>query len=311
MLNSIKKLMNTKIGKGEINYKKLNPRNWKIPSFKKVLKFLVITTIFLAACITLNDEYQYQFGDYYSDDYSYNEDSGDSECNVAVIELQGSMVTYISPESLDLDGYILSDETSANYVISAIKEAEADDSIKAILIEIDSYGGSPVAAYEINQAIHKYTTKPVVAMVRSAATSGAYLVAVAADKIFATPYSDIGGIGVTMSYVDYARQNEREGINYNSLSTGKYKDYGDYDKPLTREERALIMRDLEIIHEDLIKIVASDRNLDIEKVRELADGSSLMGQMAKDNGLIDEIGSHFEVNNYLKEIIGEEIDICW
>lgn len=235
MSNRLRKIMNIKISEKELNYKKLNPRNWKKPSFRKIVRFLIILAIVLAACITIKDEYQYQFN--YYDDSVYNEDLDSSECNVVGIEIHGNLVTYISPEDVDSEGLQLYDETSSEDIISALMNAEADPEVKAILLEIDSYGGSPVASYEINKALHKEISKPVVVMVRSAATSGAYLVAVAADKIFASPYSDIGSIGITMSYLDYTDQNRKEGLRYNSLSVGKYKDYGDPDKPLTAEEK--------------------------------------------------------------------------
>lgn len=305
-----KRILQFKICKAEINYKKLNPRNWKRPSLKKIIRFLVILAIFLAACITLKDEYEYQFGDYYSDDYLYSEEDG-LTCNVSGIELHGDIVTYTIPENEDSDGHPLTDEVSSESIISSLMQAQADNDIKAVILEIDSYGGYPVASYEINQALHQEITKPVIAMVRSAATSGAYLAAVGADTIFASPYSDIGGIGVTMSYVDYAKQNMKEGLTYNSLTTGKYKDYGNPDKPLTDEEKALMMRDINIINYGIIQTIATDRDLDINKVRALADGSSMPGQMAKDNGLIDEIGGITEVEKYLKDKIGEDVMTCW
>ncbi|MDX9913675.1 MAG: S49 family peptidase [Candidatus Moranbacteria bacterium] len=311
MSNIFKGILQFKICKAELNYKKLNPRNWKRPSFKKIIKSLAFFIIFLGALIIVRDEYDYQFGGYYyGDDYDYSEEEY-ADCNVLGIELRGDLVTYIIPENRDGNGNSLSDETASEYIVSALMEAEANDDIKAIILEIDSYGGLPVASYEINQALHQEISKPVVAMVRNAATSGAYLVAVAADTIFASPYSDIGGIGITMSYLDYAKQNNQDGLTYNSLSAGKYKDYGDPNKPLTDEEKTLIMRDLNIIHEDIIRVIATDRNLDINKVRALADGSSMPGQMAKDNGLIDEIGGITEVESYLKDKIGEEVVTCW
>lgn len=123
-------------------------------------------------------------------------------------------------------------------------------------------------------------------MVHSAATPGAYLAAVGANTIFVSPYSDIGGIGVTMSYIDYAKQNIEKGLTCNSLTAGKYKDYGNPDKPLTNEEKGLIIKDLNIIQEDIIKVISADRKLDINKVRALSDGSSIPVQMAKENGLV-------------------------
>lgn len=83
------------------------------------------------------------------------------------------------------------------------------------------------------------------------------------------------------------------------------------DKSLTFEERTIIERDLKIMHEDFIKAVAENRNLDIEKVRNLADGSTMLGQMALENGLIDKIGGMYEAKQYLAELIGEDAELCW
>ena len=114
-----------------------------------------------------------------------------------------------------------------------------------------------------------------------------------------------------MSYIDYAGQNQKEGLTYNQLSSGKFKDMGDPDKALSAEETKLLMRDVNIIYQNFIKAVAENRNLDIKKVESLADGSSILGQMALENGLIDQIGEMPEVKEYLKEKIGEEVEVCW
>ncbi|MFH1661887.1 MAG: signal peptide peptidase SppA [Candidatus Falkowbacteria bacterium] len=202
------------------------------------------------------------------------------------------------------------DEISSEYIVSAIKEAEKNNKIKAIILEIDSAGGGPVAAEEVADAL-KYAEKPTVALIREYGNSAAYYVATGADIIFASVNSDVGSIGVTMSYSDNARKNQKEGLTYNQLSSGKFKDIGDPDKPLTVEEKQLIMRDIKIYHDNFIKAVAENRNLDIEKVRRLADGSSMPGQIAMENGLIDRIGSFREVREYVEEKIGEEMDVCW
>lgn len=114
-----------------------------------------------------------------------------------------------------------------------------------------------------------------------------------------------------MYYLDKTKKNEKEGLTYNSLSTGKFKDYGDPNKPMTTEEKELIMRDLEIMHNLFIKAVSENRNLPIDKVRALADGSSMPGEMALENGLIDKIGGIYDVEDYLKEKLGENIEVCW
>jgi protease-4 len=303
-----------KICKAEINYGKLNPRNWKKPPFKKIIKGLAFLIIFLGAFIIVKDEISYQFDlGYYSEDYAdmdYLDDESDDICNVQGIELRGDLVTYIPDSSIAEDGSRLYDETASDYILAMIEEAESDEEIKAIILEIDSYGGSAVAAEEVAKAL-KQSKKPTIVFVRSAATSAAYWAASGADIIFASALSDIGSIGVTMSYLDNTQKNNKEGLTFNSLSTGKFKDYGSPDKPLTEEEKRLIMRDLEITHNIFIKAVSENRNLPIDKVKLLADGSSMLGEMALENGLIDRLGGYYDAQAYLSESIGEKAQICW
>jgi len=116
-----------------------------------------------------------------------------------------------------------------------IDEIENDEYIGALIVEIDSYGGYPVASEEITNALKRMKT-PVIALIRESAASGAYLIATGADKIYASEASDVGSIGVTMSYLDYSEQNKDQGIIYQQLSSGKFKDSGDPDKELTEEE---------------------------------------------------------------------------
>ena len=259
------------------------------------------------------DDYGYE-DEYYEDDYGYEEDYATSfsemDCNVAGIEFLGTLVTYISNENLDEAGYPLVDEVSSQEIAVGIRDAETSNNIKAIILEIDSYGGYPVAAEEVANALRK-AKKPTVVFIREGAVSAAYWAATGADTIFASRNSDIGSIGVTMSYLDYSDQNQAEGIKYISLSSAKYKDSGDPDRPLTAEEEELFMRDVNILHENFVKVVSDYRGLDIEKVREIADGSTVLGQTALELGLIDKIGGFYDVKDYLGEMLGEEVEVCW
>jgi len=314
MPNLIKRIIHFKICKAEINYKKLNPKNWKRPSFKKIIRGFAFFIIFLAALIILRDEYDYQFGEYpYDSETAVSKNGSDEEektCNVQGIELRGEVVTYVTPEGKDEEENIVVDETSSEEIIYLINQANADDNIKAIILEVDSYGGSAVAAEEINDAL-KSTNKPTVAFVRGAAASAAYWAASGANTIFASSLSDIGSIGVTMSYLDNTKKNAKDGLTYNSLSAGKFKDYGSPDKILTEDEKRLIIRDLNITHDIFINAVSKNRNLPIEKVKALADGSSMPGKLAIENGLIDQIGGIYQVESYLKDKLGEDVEICW
>jgi protease-4 len=232
-----------------------------------------------------------------------------SSCNVLGINLHGELYTYI-PEKNSDELMSNKDVVASESIMSSIQQAQNDDDIKAIIIEVDSPGGYPVAGEEVANAI-KESTKPVVAFIRQTGASAAYWAISSADKIFASKNSDVGSIGVTTSYLDNVSKNKKEGLTYVQLSAGKYKDAGNPDKPLTEDEKALIVRDLKIVHENFIQTIATNRNIPIEKVRAIADGSTVLGDKAKQLGLIDSIGGYSEVKKYIEEKIGEKPQVCW
>ena len=272
---------------------------------KKTFKVIFLVAIVMTMAMFWFDQYGYYFGEYYKHTF---------ECpfgsNVALIKIQGEIVTYgtelvdsVSEETISTD--IVSSETIVGY----LNKIEEDDNMEAIIVEIDSYGGYPVASEEIMNAIKKMT-KPTVAVIREGAVSGAYLIASAADRIYASEMSDVGGIGITGSYLDYSQQNKEEGIIYQQLSSGKFKDTGSPDKELTAEEKELLMRNVRILHEAFVKRIAENRGLDIEKVEELADGSSMLGIMAMENGLVDEIGDIYDAQDWLAGELNIQPEIC-
>jgi protease-4 len=279
--------------------------NKSIRTAKIVIKFFLWTVslivfIWLLLKIAANDEKMS------TTDFSF----GPSSCQVQGINLHGTLLTYI-PEHAEGDSFFDYDVSSSEDLVWAIKSMNEDsENVKAILIEVDSGGGLPVAGEEVANAI-KASEIPVVAMIRQAGASGAYWAISSADKIFASKNSDVGSIGVTMSYLNNVSKNQKEGYVYENLSAGKYKDSGNPDKALTAEEKALLMRDVVIVHENFIEAISVNRNLPIEKVRAIADGSTVLGEKAKELGLIDDIGGIYEVEAYLEEILGEKPEICW
>jgi protease-4 len=239
-------------------------------------------------------------------------DSSDAEyenCTVVGIELHGSLYAYL-PEHAEGDTNFDYDSFASENINYLIKQANQDPEIKAILLEVDSGGGSPIAGEEIDIAV-KNSEKPVVAFIREMGASASYLAISSADKIFASKYSDVGSIGVTMSYLNNVEKNRKEGYTYEQVSVGKYKDTGSPDKALTSEEKALFLRDAKIIYENFIQAVSDNRKIPLEEVRSFADGSSVLGEKAKELGLVDEIGGINEAEAYIEEIIGENSEICW
>jgi len=230
-------------------------------------------------------------------------------CNVQGIKLYGGLYTYKNGAS-DGTGQLSKDVASSEDITAAIEKANKDSSIKAILLQVDSSGGSPVGGWEIAEAL-KHSNKPTVALIRERGDSAAYLSASGAKYVIASANSDVGSIGVTMSYLGNVDKNTTDGLTFYELSEGKFKDAGNPDKVLTQEEGDLFMRDVKVLYNNFVKYVSENRHMDIKKVTELADGSSMLGQMAKDNGLIDQVGGIYDAEVYLKKQIKTNVNICW
>jgi protease-4 len=233
-------------------------------------------------------------------------------CNVAAIRLYGTLVYYPSEStgaatSALGDGSL--DQTASEDIRQDIEAADDNSGIKAILLQIDSPGGDPVAGEDVADAL-RHADKPTVALVADQGTSAAYWAATGARTIFASANSSLADIGVTQSYLQDTERNDESGLQFISLTAGKYKDMGNPDAPLTPEEKALFERDLNITDQNFIAQVAKNRGLSIASVTAIADGSSMLGQMALQDGLIDKIGNIYDVENYLKEKTGDDVTLC-
>ncbi|MBI2666218.1 signal peptide peptidase SppA [Candidatus Woesearchaeota archaeon] len=222
--------------------------------------------------------------------------------NVALIEVKGVLLTEAT------GGFSQQEVTPSLEIVNFIKEAEEDSRIQAIVLEINSPGGSPVASDEIATAM-KEAKKPVIVFVRELGASGGYWVASAADYIIAHKMSLVGSIGVIGSYLEFSGSMEKYGIGYERLIAGKYKDSGSPFRKLTDEEQKIIQKEIDLLHTFFIQEVALNRNLDEDYVRELATGQVYLGVEAVRLGLIDELGDLNTVRRYLQETYGlEEIE---
>lgn len=301
---------------------KLRISNYLLTFFKKHHKkivygfdFILLFIFIVAVVVVGNYTYHKIFEEKVLDDFSLSQsDSSDDEeaesnCSVLGLNLHGMIVTYI-PE-----GYL--DEPDSNKDIIAsekithyIEEANDDDDIKAILLEIDSSGGLPVAGEEIAKAL-KNSKKPSVVVIRQSGLSTAYWAASGANYIFASKNSDIGSIGVTASYLENVNKNNKDGYKFIELSVGKYKDSGNPDRTLSDEEKELIMRDIKIVHQNFIEAISKNRNIPVDDIQKIADGSSVLGDKAKELKLIDDIGNLSDAKKYIEDLIKEKPEFCW
>lgn len=281
---------------------------------RTIITVIVLALVLISAVITVWNEIAYRLSPLppeVADDYSHEYEQtpySEQTCNVAGVTFHGTLTTYYVDPTLDP---AFADAVAADSLMYYLAEAEASPHIQVILLEVDSYGGLPVAAEELANYIKKNVSKPVITQIRGAGASAAYWVASASDVIFASALSDIGSIGVTISYTDNGIANEQSGYTYNELSSGKFKDMGSPDKTLSAEERALYMRDIQITYDAFVKTVSNNRRLRLEKVYEIADGSSVMGETALQLGLIDHIGNSTDVEKYIHDTYSIEPVICW
>ena len=214
--------------------------------------------------------------------------------NIAVVPIKGMIATS------DSSSLLAGKATDSSKIVSLIKKINESKEIKAILLEIDSPGGSPVASEEIADALKKLN-KPKIAVIRETGASGAYWIATSADKIFASKMSITGSIGVTASSLEFAGLLKDYNVTYRRLISGKYKDAGSPYRSLTNEEKDLYQNILDKIREEFIITVAKNRNLSEDKVRELATGFVFLGEEAQKFGLIDELGSKDDAVSYIEK----------
>lgn len=222
--------------------------------------------------------------------------------NIAVIPIKGVITTDGGSTPFGMD------TTSSTRIVKWIKQADENPSVKAILFEINSPGGTPVASNEIVQAIKK-TNKPTMAVIRELGASGAYWSATATDTIVANELSVTGSIGVIASYLEFSGLLKDYNITYQRLVSGRLKDTGTPFKELTFEERNVRQAQLDIVYDVFVRDVAKNRNLSEARVRELATGQIYLGLEAKKLGLIDELGTREDAIEMLEKQLGIEAEL--
>ncbi len=207
---------------------------------------------------------------------------GLSKNKVAVIYASGNIVM-----GNGTDG-----EIGSEGFAKAIREARRDSTIKAIVLRINSGGGSALASEVIwREMVLAKKVKPVIVSMGDVAASGGYYIAAPADTILADPTTITGSIGVFGMYFNVKEgMNKKLGINVETVSTNKHSDFGSMYRPLTAEERAVAQLGVEDIYQSFIGHVAEGRNIPVARVDEIGQGRVWSGANAIDIKLIDQFG---------------------
>lgn len=189
-----------------------------------------------------------------------------------------------------IEGVILDSKKA----IEQLKRYKEDKSVKAIVIRVDSPGGGVVPSQEIYEEIKKIKEKgekKVVISMGAMAASGGYYISCPADKIVANPGSITGSIGVIMELANIEGLLEKIGVKSVVVKSGKHKDIGSVLRAMSAEEKEILQRVLDDVHNQFIEAVAKGRGIKEDVVRGIADGRIFTGKQAKELGLIDEIGN--------------------
>jgi protease-4 len=181
--------------------------------------------------------------------------------------------------------------SSATEILEDLHDFREDSAIKAIVLRIDSPGGSVAPSQEIHDAVKKTAAiKPVVVSMGSVAASGGYYIAVAGQQIVANPGTMTGSIGVLMEFANYEELLKKIGWQNTVVKSGRFKDIGSPNRPMSDADRQLLQTMIDDVQSQFVSAVAEGRNLSLEKVREVADGRIMTGRQALAAGLVDKLG---------------------
>ena len=210
-----------------------------------------------------------------------------SEGCIGVVEISGPLATQDIPASLFTD-----EQKGSQTMASEINEAGGRDDVRAVLLLIDSPGGSVIASQEVYEAVHALN-KTSVSFIREMAASGGYYAAAGTSYIVANPDALTGSIGARATLSDYSGLMGKLGINATTIATGGLKDMGSPERPMSEKERAVWQS---IVNESFLTFRAAVEEgrkgrLDKAGFEEVLDARILTGRQAKKIGLVDELGN--------------------
>ncbi len=190
---------------------------------------------------------------------------------------------------VDIEGLIVTPKN----VVPQLKKYADDDSIKAIILHINTPGGGVAASQEIYDEVKRIRDekkKKIIASIETVGASGGYYIASASNKIFADPGSIVGSIGVIAQWVNYGDLMRWAKLKEQLLKAGEFKDTGTPTRDLTPAERAYMQGIVDDMHTQFIAAVAEGRHLKVDDVKALADGKVWTGQQALPLKLVDQLG---------------------
>lgn len=211
---------------------------------------------------------------------------GEGARKIAVVNVQGEIVS-------GSEGFLGSAEATSGNLISQLEQARNDDAVSAVVLRLNTPGGSVVASDEIAREIAEVrrSGKAVVASMDEVAASGGYFVATGANSIVANPSTITGSIGVIMVLLNLEGAAGKLGVEPIVVKAGRLKDIGSPFRDMTPGERRIFQRLLDEAHVRFMNVVSQGRQMPMRRVRGIADGRILSGEQAREAGLVDRLGT--------------------
>ncbi|MBN8897897.1 MAG: signal peptide peptidase SppA [Rhodospirillales bacterium] len=215
---------------------------------------------------------------------------------VAALRLGNGAIGGAHLARLSVTGIITEDRK----LVEAVNALAKDDSVKALIVSINSPGGSVAGGESLHDAIGRVAAKkPVVAVMGGLAASAGYMVALPAQRIFAREATLTGSIGVLLESGEISGLLAKLGITPQVLTSGPLKDQPSLTRPLTPEGRQVLQGLIMDMYDQFVTMVADGRHMDADRVRQLADGRAYTGRQALSLGLVDAIGDETTAREWL------------
>ncbi|WP_077624838.1 signal peptide peptidase SppA [Sediminibacillus massiliensis] len=264
----------------------MNGRRWIALAIAAVLLVVSIGFQLVTSVATTNFEDVFSGSEELFDETVIEE--GSPTQRIAVLSLEGVIQDTGTNSWMNTSGY------DHQRFLKMIEEAGEDNSIKGIVLNVNSPGGGVVESAEIHDKIvevKEETDKPIYVSMGNTAASGGYYVSAPADKIVANPATITGSIGVIMESINYAELADQYGVDFNTIKSGEFKDIMSGSREMTAEEQEILQTIVDDMYADFVQVIVDGRGMDESRVRELGDGRIYTGAQAQENGLVDELGT--------------------
>jgi protease-4 len=220
-------------------------------------------------------------------------EEGNMDSRIAVLTVEG-----VIQDTGDASPLFGSSGYNHNFFMDQLEQVKMDDTVKAIMLKVNSPGGGVVESAEIYDKIKEIqdeTKKPIYVSMGATAASGGYYISAPAEKIFVNEETLTGSIGVIMESVNYGELAERYGIDFVTIKSGPFKDIMSPTRDMTEDERKLLQGMLNESYESFVDIIEEGRGMSEKEVKEFADGRIMSGRQAVEIGIADDFGFEEDV----------------